>query len=177
MLPVQVAWDLSLVREVLIGDWGGGGAKKKRERERERNAHIWRVQFGNFFIEVYFSRALLCLVIQFCPTLRDPMDCSPWGSFAHGASPGQNTAVGSLALLQGIFPTQGLNPGLPHCWRILHHLSHQRSPWRLEWVAYAFSRGSSWPRNRPGVSWITGGFFSSRAIREAQILRTVKCIS
>ena len=38
---------------------------------------------------------------------------SPWNS------PGQNTGVGSLSLLQGIFPTQGLNPGLPHCRRIL----------------------------------------------------------
>ena len=36
--------------------------------------------------------------------------------------------MGSLSLLQGIFPTQGLNPGLPHCRRILYHLSHQGSP-------------------------------------------------
>ena len=43
-------------------------------------------------------------------------------------SPGQNTGVGSLSLLQGIFPTQGSNPGLPHCRRILYQLSHQGSP-------------------------------------------------
>ena len=43
-------------------------------------------------------------------------------------SPGQNTGVGSLSLLQGIFPTQGLNPGLLHCRRILYQLSHQGSP-------------------------------------------------
>ena len=43
---------------------------------------------------------------------------SPWNS------PGQNTGVGSLSLLQGIFPTQGSNPGLPHCGRILYQLSH-----------------------------------------------------
>ena len=47
---------------------------------------------------------------------------SPWNS------PGQNTGVGSLSLLQGIFPTQGLNPGLPHCRGILYHLSHKGSP-------------------------------------------------
>ena len=49
-------------------------------------------------------------VTQFCPPLCDPMDCmySPWNSL------GQNTGVGSLSLLQGIFPSQGLNPGLPH---------------------------------------------------------------
>ena len=62
------------------------------------------------------------------PTLCDPMDC-PWDS------PGQNTGMGSLALLQGIFPTQGLNLGLPHCRRILYQLSHKESPRTLEWVA------------------------------------------
>ena len=40
-------------------------------------------------------------------------------------SPGQNTGVGSLSLLQGIFPTQGSNQGLPHCRQTLYHLSHQ----------------------------------------------------
>ena len=69
---------------------------------------------------------------------------SPWNS------PGQNTWVGSLSLLQGIFPTQGSNPGLLHCRWILSQLSHQRSPRILEWVAYLFSSGSSWPRNRTG---------------------------
>ena len=49
-------------------------------------------------------------VIKSCPTLCDPMD-SPWNS------PGQNIGVGSLSLLQGVFPSQGLNPGLPHCRR------------------------------------------------------------
>ena len=60
---------------------------------------------------------------------------------------GQNTGVGSLSLLQGIFPTRGSNPGLPHCRWILYQLSHKGSPRILEWVAYPFSRGSSWPRN------------------------------
>ena len=41
-------------------------------------------------------------------------------------SPGQNTEVSSLSLLQGIFPTQGSNPGLQHCEQILYHLSHKR---------------------------------------------------
>ena len=47
---------------------------------------------------------------------------SPW------SSPGQIIGVGSPSLLQGIFPTQGLNPGLPHCRRILYQLSHKGSP-------------------------------------------------
>ena len=61
-------------------------------------------------------------------------------------SPGQNTGVGSLSLLQGIFLTQGSNPSLPHCRRILYQLSHKGSPRTLEWVAYHFSSGSSQPR-------------------------------
>ena len=43
------------------------------------------------------------------------MDCSPPGSSVHEDYPGKNTGVGCHALLQGIFPTQGSNPGLPHC--------------------------------------------------------------
>ena len=58
--------------------------------------------------------SLLCLVTQSCLTLCDPMDCSPEGSSVHGDSPGKNTRVGHHALLQGIFPTQGSSPGLPH---------------------------------------------------------------
>ena len=52
----------------------------------------------------------------------------PHGLYSPRNSPGQNTGVGSLSLLQGIFPAQGLNPGLPHCRRILYQLSHKGSP-------------------------------------------------
>ena len=72
----------------------------------------------------------------------------------------QNTGVGSHSLLQGIFPTQGSNPGLPHCKQILYQLSHKGSPRILEWVAYSFSSRSSWPRNWTRVSWIAGNFFT-----------------
>ena len=72
----------------------------------------------------------------------------------------------SHSLLQGIFPTQGLNPGLPHCRQILYQLSHKGSPRILEWVAYPFSSRSSWPRNSAGVSCIAGGFFTNWATRE-----------
>ena len=74
---------------------------------------------------------VLCLVTQLCLTLCDPVDCSPPGFCVRGDSPGKNTGVGSHSLLQGIFPTQGLKPGLPfllHCKWILYHLSHQGSP-------------------------------------------------
>ena len=75
----------------------------------------------------------------------------------------------SVSLLQGIFPTQGLNPGLPHCRQILYQLSHKGSPRILDWVAYPFSRGSSWLRNQTGVSYIAGGFFTNWAMREAHL--------
>ena len=90
---------------------------------------------------------VLCLVNQSCSTLWDPMDCSLPGSSVHGDSPGKNTRVGCHALLQGIFPTQGLNPGLLHYRQILYCLSHEGSPRILEWVAYPFSRKTSGPRN------------------------------
>ena len=83
----------------------------------------------------------------------------PHGLFSPWNSPGQNTGVGSLSLLQGIFLTQGSNPGLLHCRQILYQLSHKGSPRILEWVAYPFSSGSSRPRNWTGVSWIAGRFF------------------
>ena len=56
----------------------------------------------------------------------------PHGLFSPWNSPGQNTGMGSLSLLQRIFSTQGSNPGLPHCRQILYQLSHQRSPRILE---------------------------------------------
>ena len=83
----------------------------------------------------------------------------PHGLYSKWNSPGQNTGVDSLSLLQGIFPTQGSNPGFPHCRGILYQLSHQGNLRILGWVAYPFSSGSSWPRNRTGVSCIAGGFY------------------
>ena len=53
-------------------------------------------------------------LLQSRPILYDPVDCSPPGSSVHGDSPGKNTEVGCHLLLQGIFPTQGSNPGLLH---------------------------------------------------------------
>ena len=51
----------------------------------------------------------------------------PYGLYSPWNSPGQNTGLGSLSLLHGIFPTQGLNPDLPHCRQILYQLSHKAS--------------------------------------------------
>ena len=85
----------------------------------------------------------------------------PHGPYSSWNSWGQNTGIDSCSLLQGIFPTQGSNPGLLHCRQILYQLSHKGSPRILEWVAYPFSSGSSQTRNRTRVSCIAGGFFTN----------------
>ena len=66
------------------------------------------------------------------------MDCSPPGASVYRDSPVNNTGVGCHALLQGIFPTQGLNPGLPRCRQTLYYLSHQGSPDSSLGVLYAW---------------------------------------
>ena len=88
----------------------------------------------------------------------------PHGLYSPLNSLGQNTAVGSLSLLQQIFPLQGSNSGLPHCSQILYQLSNKGSPRILEWVAYPFSSRSSWPRNWTEISCSAGGFFTSGAL-------------
>ena len=89
------------------------------------------------------------IVAQSCLTLWDSIDCTVPSFSVYGDVPGKNTGVGFHALLQGIFPTQGSNPGLPYCRQILYRLSHQGNPRILEWVAYPFSRGSPNPRTKP----------------------------
>ena len=85
----------------------------------------------------------------------------PHGQYSLCHSPGQNTGVGSHSFLQGIFPNQGMNQGLPCCRQILYQLSHKGRPRILEWVAYPFSSGSFWPRNQTRVFCIVGGFFTN----------------
>ena len=97
----------------------------------------------------------------------------PHGLFSPWNSPGPNTGVGIPSLLQGIWPSQGLNPGLPHCRQILYQLSHKGSLRILECVAFPFSRASSWPRNRTGVSCIAGRFFTNWAIQSTDLQFTI----
>ena len=74
-----------------------------------------------------------------CDTVTQVL-CSPWDS------PGHNTGVGSLSLLQGIFPTQGLNPALPHCRQILDLLSHEGSPLNMAETYSLSALGARSPR-------------------------------
>ena len=110
--------------------------------------------------------AFSCSAISAVQSLgtSDPLRHQLWNS------PSPNIGMGSLSLLQGIFPTQRSNPGLPDCRWIFNQLSHKGSPGILEWVAYPFSRGSSQPRNGTQVSCIARGFFTIWAIRERMII-------
>ena len=118
-----------------------------------------------------------CLVVSSC--LRPHGLYSPWNS------PGQNTGVGNLSFLQGLFPDPEIEPGSPAlqadsllseppgkqemkvvqlCLTLcdpMDYTAHGILQARiLEWVAFSFSRRSSQPRDRAQVSGIAGGFFT-----------------
>ena len=115
------------------------------------------------FIQWSIGKTLVCdiLKVKLVSDSFDPTDCT-----VHGILQARILEWIAFPFSRGIFPTQGWNPGLPHCRRILYQLSQKGSPRILEWVAYPFSRGSSWPRNQTGVCCIAGGFFTNWAIRE-----------
>ena len=78
-------------------------------------------------MDMYPPSSCVCLLVtQSWLTLCDSMDYSPPASSVHGILQSKNTGMRCQSLLQGIFLTQGLNPGLPHCRQILYRLSHQR---------------------------------------------------
>ena len=70
-----------------------------------------------------------------CSVVSDSL--RPHGLYSPWNSPGQSTGVGSLFLLQGLFATQGSNPGLLHSRQILYQLSHKGSPKILKWLPYS----------------------------------------
>ena len=92
-------------------------------------------------------QCIWCLVAQSCLTLCNPMDCSPPGSSVHGIL--QARILAWVAILQGIFLTQGSNPGLLHCRQILYHLSHQGSPLLL-WLILIWDFSAPCPSSVPG---------------------------
>ena len=79
-----------------------------------------------------YKLASTCMRALSCLTVYNSMDCSPPGSSGHGIFLGKNTGVGCHFLLQGIFLTQGSNPGIPHCRWILYSLIHLGSPIRSD---------------------------------------------
>ena len=108
-------------------------------RDQTQVSHIAAGFFTSWATRETHIYIVLCLVTQSSPTVFDSTDCSPPGSSVHEDPTGKNIIMGCHAILQGIFPTQGLNPSLPHCRQILYHLSHQGRPRILKWGAYLFS--------------------------------------
>ena len=133
--PLQYSYqENSMDRGAWYSPWG----RKESDMTEQLSTHskhlvnitlvkLWsnqpsKCQSCNNFLPVYFEITSLeseseSEVAQSCPTLCDPMDCTrllrPWDS------QGKNTGVGCHFLLQGIFPTQGLNLGLPPCRQML----------------------------------------------------------
>ena len=102
-----------------------------RSGEKSPSSKFYQGTWWDWFIVIFLSVSaskLYAKSLQSCPTLCDPMDCSPPGPSVHGDSPDKNTGVGCHALLQGFFLTQELNPGLLPCRHFLYHLSHQGKP-------------------------------------------------
>ena len=108
--------------------------QKTRRYKQPGNSRLWQAAgFKSKKTKWKKVRVKCCLVVS--DSLWPHALHSPWNS------PGQNSGVGSLSLLQGVFPTQGLNPGLPNCRQILYQLSHKGRSRILVWVA--FFSGSS----------------------------------
>ena len=129
----------------------------KKQRHHSANNGLYRQSYG--FSSSHVWMCVKVKVTQLCQTLCNLMDYT-----VHGILQVRILRGGSLSLLQGIFPIQGSNPGLPHCRQILYQLSYKGSPRILEWVAYHFSSRSPWPRNQTGISCIAGGFFTNWAM-------------
>ena len=118
----------------------------------------------------YMKTCFMCACmksLQLCLTLCDPVDHSPPDCSVHGILQKKILEWVAMPSSRGSSQPRGSNLGLPHCRRILYHLSYQGSPRILEWVAYLFSRGSSRLRDQTGVSCVAGRFFTNWALSEA----------
>ena len=149
--------------------------KEKKSTGKRKSLHLLVEYINNHVQNTGRNEDMCAKSLQLCPTpwshvLWPTKLYYPWGPLC------KNNEVSCHALLWGIFPNQGSNSGLPYSGKILYHLCHQGSPRILEWVVYPFSRGSSWPRNQTRVSCIAGGFFTSRAHKEAPEMRVIKSI-
>ena len=115
------------------------------------------------------EECVCAMLLQSCLTLCDAMDCSLPGPSVHGDSPGKNTGVGCQALLQGIFPTQGMNP---HLLCLLH--------WQVGSLPLALpgkSRGGIQLNRILSAQWNTGKqkkffFSSSEKLSTSHLLRS-----
>ena len=138
-----------------------GNSSKRKQKQKEQD-ETRRLNLGKESKRRYSRQRLgRCFKVGKGKSLSQSDSLQLHGLYSPWNSLGQNTRVGCLSLLQGIFPTQRSNPGLLHCRWILYHLSHKGSTRILEWVAHPFSRESSQPRNPTQISCIAGRFFTN----------------
>ena len=128
---------------------------------------MW-LSFCNICMSNHHIRLCVCLVTQLCLTL-----CDPWTVAHQAPSSGKNTGVSSHSLLQGIFPTQGSNPGILYCRQILYYLSHQGRP-QIHLSVYNFI--CQLYLNKAGKKWknSTDLFFMFRAVFPQPFLFTIQ---
>ena len=137
----------------------------------------WKMGKGQILGEALHVRSKVGTMVKVISESRSVVShsCDPRGPYSAWNSPGQNTAVGSLSLLQRIFPTQESNPGLPHCRRIRYQLSHKGSPRILEWVAYPFSSRSSRPKKERGSPVLQVDSLPSELSGKLKVIRESQC--
>ena len=132
---------------------GGHSDEEKNMNRSKRHANSFFLQRPQILkkVDKISPFSSLCCAMLSCSVVSDSFqhhELYLQGSSCSGDSPGKNTGVGCHTLLQGICPSQGSNPGIPHCRQILYHLSHQGSP-------YIFiQRGKQ--TDRQTVGWIDG---------------------
>ena len=148
------------------------------EMRKEMTDFIFFLYIYFMNIKQFFSIDSMCLVAQSCLTLCNPIDRSPGENNSNPLQYSclENGGVGCHALLQGIFPTQGSNPGPLHCGQILYFLSHQGSPLTV----WGFRKSEDiWVHSSTkGISqyWLT--FLNRPAyLLGAQLSMSVSCIS
>ena len=123
--------------------------KTKHFHQKPSYSWFW----NTFFMSVPLSRSVILLVT--------PMDWSCQAPLSIGILQARILEWVAMPSCKRYYQ------GLPHCRWILYHLSPQGRPWILQWVAYPFSRETSWPRHQTRVFCIEGRFFTSWATREA----------
>ena len=139
-LKVGLSCGLSLcaVNAGGLGSIPGEGTRSHKPRLRHGTVkyinNIFKVIESEFLPKLLFIYIRVCVCVCVCEVKWSEShsvmsnSLQPHGLYNSWNSPDQNTGMGSLSVFHGIFPTQGLNPGLPHCRRFLHQLSYQGSP-------------------------------------------------
>ena len=156
-----------------------------------QGGHPTSRQAWNFWSHVSMSWVPMCVRAHsqsVVPDTLQPRGLQPTGLLCPWNSPGKNIGVGCHALLQGIFPTQGSNPGLPHCWWILYHLNHQGSPVLcsnvclnndveiLTWVCFLKNRLGVFHGEVPELSETSESLLTPRRRRQGRFWRWLVCI-